>query len=77
MLSQPEARDILLWFGWGAILGYPTDPRSYLRTSLRDHKPELMKMPRTKRKEILQFVIDEHARRLQSFPWPWLDKSTT
>lgn len=71
MLSQPEKRDIMLWFGWGAMLGYPTDLRSYLRTSLREHKFLFITMPRAKRKEILRFVIEEHARRLHSFRWPW------
>ena len=70
MLSNQEVRDIKLWFGWGAVLGYPTDPRSYLREALKPaNKPLFLAMPRTKRKEILQFVIHEDY--VRRFPWPW------
>ena len=72
MLSQPEQRDILLWFGWSALLGYSTDPRSYLREALKPaNRALLLEMPRAKRKAILRFVIDEHQRRLKLFCWPW------
>lgn len=73
MLDDRERGDILLWFGWGARLGYPTGPRSYLREALRPKfKPEFLAMPRAKRKAILRFVIEEHARRLKSWQWPWV-----
>ena len=35
MLSSEEKRDIMLWFGWGAVLGYPTGPRAYLREAMK------------------------------------------
>lgn len=64
LLTDDERRDILLWFGWGWLLGYPTSPRAYLREAVKPaHRAELLAMPRPKRKAILRFVIDEHARR--------------
>lgn len=71
-LTDREEGDIRLWFGWGTILGYPTDPRSYLREAMQPKfKAEFLAMPRARRKEILRFVIDEHGRRLKLFSWPW------
>ena len=63
-LTEAEVRDIKLWFGWGSIYGYPTSPRDYLREALKPSNiSEFLAMPRSKRKAILRFVIDEHARR--------------
>ena len=68
-LTAAEIGDIKLWFGWGAVLGYPTDPHSYLREALQPKfKAEFLAMPRVKRKEILLFIIDEHKRRTNSSP---------
>lgn len=64
LLNDAERRDICLWFGWGAVLGYPTGPLNYLREALKpERRAEFLAMPRPKRKAILRFVIDEHARR--------------
>jgi hypothetical protein len=63
-LTSAETREIRLWFGWGAILGYATDPHSYLRDALKpSHRAEFLAMARPKRKAVLRFVIEEHARR--------------
>lgn len=64
ILTKDEERDIRLWFGWGAIYGYPTGPRAYLREALRpDRKAAFLSMSRGKRRAILRFVIDESERR--------------
>lgn len=64
LLNDAEQRDIGLWFGWGAILNYPTGPRAYLREALKpERRAEFLEMPRPKRKAILRFVIAEHLRR--------------
>jgi len=64
LLTDAETRDIQLWFGWGAVLGYATGPLDYLRDALKpSHRADFLAMPRPKRKAILRFVIDEHARR--------------
>lgn len=71
-LSEGEARDVKLWFGWGAVLGYPTNPKAYLREALKPANRALfLAMPRTKRKAALRYVIEEHERRLKKFIWPW------
>ena len=71
LLSDGERRDVCLWFGWGAILGYPTGPLDYLREALKpERRAEFLSMPRPKRKAILRFVIDEHVRRLLPCPVP-------
>ena len=63
-LNADERRDILLWFGWGALLDYPTTHRDYLRAMLRpDMRAAFLAQPRPLRRAILRFVIDEHARR--------------
>jgi len=63
-LNDAERRDIMLWFGWGAMLGYPTGPCDYLREALKPrHRAEFLVMTRPKRKAILRFVVEEHARR--------------
>jgi hypothetical protein len=63
-LTDAERRDIMLWFGWGSILEYPTGPRDYLREALKpERRVEFLAMARQKRRAILRFVIDEHARR--------------
>ena len=70
LLTDRERGDIMLWFGWGAILGYPTDPKSYLREALKPENRKLFfDMPRAKRKDVLRFVIEEHGRRIFKFPW--------
>lgn len=70
-LTDAEKRDILLWFGWGAIFGYPTSPRSYLRSMLApDMRARFLEQPRDLRRAILRFVIDEHARRYPPCPVP-------
>lgn len=69
LLSDAETRDILLWFGWGNILHYPTGPRDYLRAALKpERKEEFLSMTRPKRKAILGFVIAEHNRRIHDAP---------
>lgn len=61
-----------MWFGWGAILGYPTGPRDYLRAMLApDMRSRFLEQSRPKRKAILRFVIDEHARRTALPPPPY------
>lgn len=73
-MTEAETGDVKLWFGWGAVLGYPTDPRSYLREAMKPaNKSLFLAMARNKRKHILRFVIEEHERRLKDFLWPWLD----
>ena len=68
-LTDIERRDILLWFGWGAVLGYGTTPRAYLREAMK-HKALFLAMTRDKRKAILRFVIEEAARRqVKRMPW--------
>lgn len=63
-LSDVEIRDIRLWFGWGAVLGYHTGPRAYLREAMKpDNKRLFLAMPRAQRKAILWFVIEEYERR--------------
>lgn len=63
-LTDAEKRDIVLWFAWGGILDYPTDPRSYLSEMLRPAtRARFLEQPRDLRRAILRFVIDEHARR--------------
>jgi len=60
----------MLWFGWGTILGYPTGPRSYLKEAMKSRNKSLfLAMPRAKRKAVLRFVMDEHARCMKKFPW--------
>ena len=61
-LTRDEVRDIRLWFGWGAVLGYSTCPKEYLRSAIRN-KPVFLAIPRAKRRAMLLFVIKEHARR--------------
>ena len=61
-LTEPEIKDIRLWFGWGEVLGYSTSPREYLRSALRN-RSVFLGIPRPKRRAMLQFVIKEHARR--------------
>jgi hypothetical protein len=69
-LTERETGDIMLWFGWGTILGYVTTPRGYLREALKpERRAEFLEMPRPKRRAILRFVIDEHARRLPPPPY--------
>lgn len=69
LLSDAETRDILLWFGWGNMLHYPTGPRDYLRAALKpERREEFLLMARPKRKAILGFVIAEHKRRTQDAP---------
>lgn len=64
-LTDPEKRDIVLWFAWGGIYGYPTDPRSYLRSMLKqDMRARFLEQPRDLRRAILRFVIDEWKRRI-------------
>lgn len=64
LLSNDESRDILLWFGWGSILNYPTSHRDYLRAMLQpDMRARFLEQPRAKRKAILRFVIEENIRR--------------
>ncbi len=64
ILTDVEARDIRLWFGWGTVLGYATGPRDYLRDALKPANRALfLAMPRLKRKAILRFIVNEHARR--------------
>jgi hypothetical protein len=63
-LTDAERRDIMLWFGWGSILDYPTGPLDYLRDALKpSHRADFLAMPRPKRKAILRFIIAEHGRR--------------
>lgn len=63
-LTDAETRDIRLWFGWGVILDYPTDPCAYLRAMMKpDMRARFLEQPRPKRKAILRFVIAEHAQR--------------
>lgn len=63
-LTEPERRDIVLWFAWGGIYGYPTGPRDYLRAMLKpDMRARFLDQPRPLRKLILRFVIDEARRR--------------
>jgi hypothetical protein len=70
LLTDRERRDIKLWFGWGAVLGYSTNPRAYLREAMKPaNKPLFLAVPRAKRKEILQFVIHEDY--VRRFQWPW------
>lgn len=53
-----------MWFGWGSVLEYPTGPKAYLREALKpERRAEFLSMSRPKRKAILRFVIEEHARR--------------
>jgi hypothetical protein len=68
-LTDAERRDVLLWFGWGSVLGYETTPRAYLREAMK-HKALFLAMSRDKRKAILRFVIEESARR-QARRMPW------
>jgi hypothetical protein len=68
-LTDSEQRDVMLWFGWGAILEYETTPRAYLREAMK-HKALFLAMTRDKRKAILRFVIEESARR-QAKRTPW------
>lgn len=70
-LTDRERLDVRLWFGWGAMLGYDTSPRGYLREAVKPaNKPFLLAMPRDKRKAVLRFVIAEHARRQAAAPEP-------
>ncbi len=63
-LTDRERGDICLWFGWGSVMRYPTAPQDYLREALKPtNRAEFLAMPRPKRKAILRFVIEEHARR--------------
>lgn len=63
-LSAEEKRDVLLWFGWGIVLGYPTTPKAYLKEALKvSNKKLFLEMSRDKRKAILNFVIEECNRR--------------
>ena len=60
----------MLWFGWGAILGYPTSPRDYFREAMKpSNRPLFFAMPRAKRRDILRFIINEHERRSQLRSW--------
>lgn len=65
-LTNEEIRDIRLWLGWGLILGYPTDPKAYLKEAIKSkNRAEFLKIPRSKRKSILRFIIKEAEARIK------------